>query len=404
MAFPDLQRKGFEGYKLPVIVALIVISLLLELIVHWYLGIEVVYSHFFYVPMVLAGIWYGMRGVWVAVFLGGVLIAGTYVTNGVIDAGSVIRALMFVLVALVIGFVSDMMRKEQGRMIGEVADAAVRSGLRKRGDTFADLKSRVISFAGVRRLKERGDTRGLIRALRNRDHGVQYEAAEALGELRDPAAIPALMGALTGDQYSGIRWKAAEALAKIGTPSVPSLIGVVDNPDADIRWKAAVTLGEIGDPRAIPPLIAMLSDKDRFVRSRAVYALILIGPPAVGSLSEALNHGNADVRQSAVTALGKIGDLPAISALVHALGDPSAEVRQEAVSALAGQGKKAFAAISAALYDQNDLVRQGAALALAGTGDEKAIPLLRQALVSADPETEKVLLSAIRDIEARGSQ
>jgi HEAT repeat protein len=402
MALPDLRGKAFGDYKLPVLVALIVVSILLELIVHWYLGIEVVYSHFFYVPVVLAAIWYGTRGVFAAVFLGAVLVTGTYVTNGGIDAGSVIRALMFVLVGLVIGVVSDLMRKEQGRMISEVADAAIKSGLRKRGDTFADLRSRIISIAGVRRLKEQGNVMGLIRALRNKDHGVQYEAVDALGELRDPAAIPALMGALTGDQYSGIRWKAAEALAKIGAPSVPALIGVLDNPEADIRWKAAVTLGEIGDPHAILPLVTMLGDKDRFVRSRAVYALALFGPLAVPALSGAFDHGNADVRQSAVTALGKIGDPPAIRTLLLALGDPLEEVRQEAVSALAGQGEKAFAALVTALDDQNHLKQQGAAMALAGAGDKRAIPLLRRALISADPETEKVVLSAISDIEARG--
>ena len=121
---------------------------------------------------------------------------------------------MFVVVAVVIGAVSDLMRREQDRMIEDVAKTALRSDLRERGDTLAVLKSRVISVAGVKRLKERGDIKGLVRAIGNKDHRVQYEAVEALGDLRDPSAIPALMGALTGDQYLGIRWKAVEALDK----------------------------------------------------------------------------------------------------------------------------------------------------------------------------------------------
>jgi HEAT repeat protein len=400
MAVSDLWHPA-RDYRLPVLTGLILISLALELIVHWYLGIEVVYSHFFYIPVVLAAIWYGLRGLPVAVLFGGILIAGTYITSGVIDAGSLLRGLMFVLVALVIGIVSELMRKEQGRMISEVADAAARAGIRERGDTFATLKSRMLSVAGVRRLKEKGDVRGLVKALRNKDHQVQYEAVEALGELKDPAAVPALMGALTGDQYSGIRWKAAEALVKIGKPSVQSLIGVIENPDPDIRWKAAVSLGEIGDTRAIAPLVTMLGDSDRFVRSRAVYALAQFGTTAVPALSESLDHENADVRQSSVAVLGKVGGPETISALVRALGDPSVDVRQDAISALTKQDEDAFGALSDALGDRNSLIRQGAAMALAGIGDDRAIPQLKHALLSSDPETENVLLIAIHDIETK---
>jgi len=403
MVLPDFPVKRVDDYKLPVLVLLIIVSLLLELVVHWRLGIEVVYSHFFYIPVVLAGIWYGVRGVPVAALLGGVLIVGSYASTGTVDTGSLIRALMFVVVAVVIGAVSDLMRREQDRMIEDVADTALRSDLWKRGDTLASLKSRVISVAGVRRLKERGDVRGLVRAVGNRDHGVQYEAVEALGELRDPSAIPALMGALTGDQYSGIRWKAVEALAKIGPDSVPPLVDELKNPDPDIRWKAAVALGEIGDPRGIAPLVELLGDSDRFVRSRAVYALARIGPPAVASLVGALNQPDDAVRLGAVGALGKIGDPPAVSALVHALADRSPEVRQETISALSSQGGRAIAALSVRLNDPDRMIRRRAVLALAGMKDERVVPILFKALVTADPDTRDVLLAAIEDHEARES-
>ena len=75
MASPDYPGRLVDDSKLPVLFVLIVISLLLELVVHWHFGIEVVYSHFFYIPVVLAAIWYGVRGVPVAVLLGGVLLA-----------------------------------------------------------------------------------------------------------------------------------------------------------------------------------------------------------------------------------------------------------------------------------------------------------------------------------------
>jgi HEAT repeat protein len=401
MALSDLKLGTFRSYRLPVLLLLVVISLLLELIVHWYLDIEVVYSHFFYIPVVLAAIWYGIRGVPVAVVLGAALLAGTYVSSGMIDSGSVIRALMFVLVAVVIGVIADLMRREQDKMIDEVADAALQSGLQASGGSILDLKSRVLSIAGVKRLEERADVKGLIAALRNRDPGVQYEAVEALGRLGNPSAVPALMGALTGDQYSGIRWKAAEALAKIGTPAVPSLLAVLDHPDEDIRWKAAVTLGEIGDTRAISPLVELLGDKDRFVRSRAAYALGLIGAPAVETLKDAVSRGDTDFRKGAVAALGKVDDPSATEALVPALGDPSPEIRQDAISALTARGPGAVPALAPALCDPDPRKRKGAAQALAGTGDPGARAALENALISADPETKEVLSSALREMDER---
>jgi len=402
MAFPDLNLRGFRDYRMPVLLTLVGVSLLLEIVIHWYMGIAIVYSHLFYIPVVLAAVWYGKRGVVVAIILGVFHLAGTYYTLGMIDSGSAVRSLMFVVVGLVIGALSDLTKKEQEQMINRVTDAALQSGMG--GGTAGsqrDHKSRLISFASVRKLRESRDVHGLIRVLRKRDPGIQYEAAEALGDIGDPAAVGPLMEALTGDQYSGVRWKAAEALGKIGTPAVPALLTVLAHPDEDIRWKAAVTLGEIGDERAIGPLVQLLNDQDRFVRSRAAYALGLIGPPALGALSATLIEGDVETRRGAATALGMIGDPGAAAALIGALSDPSSAVRQEVIAALARQGDPAFPALVRALGDPDGERREGAALALAGSGNPEAIVPLKAALAAADPTNQAVLRQAISDLTAR---
>ncbi len=403
MTFPDRSGGVLQDYKLPVLIGLTAASLLLELIVHWHLGITTVYSHFFYIPVVLAAVWYGKRGVVVAVLLGAALLSGTIFLTGGIDDDALIRALMFVTVGLVIGAVSDYMRSEQERMMNEVTDAAIQSGLRGRTGTgsIVEIRSRIASFAGVKRLKEQGDVPGLIRALRNRDPAVQYDAVEALGELADPAATGALISALTGDRYSGIRWKAAEALGKIGEPAVPSLIAVLANPDEGVRWKAAITLGEIGDQRGIGPLIGLLSDRDRFVRSRAAFALTLIGLPALPTLSEALEEAPSEVRRGIVTALGKMGDPAATRLLIRTLTDPSDDVRQEAVTSLVAQGDQSFDLLIVALGDPDPRRQQGAAMALAALGRPEALGPLQQALESAVSPTREVLGSAIGEIRSR---
>ncbi len=350
-------------------------ALFLEVFVHVYLGISVVYSHFFYIPVVLAAIWYGKRSVLVALLLGIALVAGTYYSTGFIDTGTLLRALMLVVIALIIGTIIDHMKKEQEQMFNKVTDAALLSGLKSGAAPGNETLQRVrtFSFASVKKLSARRDVPGLIRALSNRDPAVQYEAVEALGNIGDPAATEALMGALTGDQYSGIRWKAAEALGKIGAPAVPALIGALKNPDEDIRWKAAIVLGEIGDARAVGPLVDLLVDQDRFVRSRAGYALGMIGPPAVIDLRTALVDGGVETRRAAAAALGTIPDPAAVDALLQGLDDPSDEVRQEVIAALSRQGEAAFDPLIAALGGPGQKRVEGAALAIAGSGRPEAV-------------------------------
>jgi hypothetical protein len=331
MAFSPGQKKQI------VLAALIGIALLLELIFQIYLGVNVVYSHFFYIPIVLAAIWYGKRAVFLAIFFGLIHIAGVIYETGVITSDALLRALMFVIVALVVGIVADMMRKEQNALVEDVADAALRARPAFRGN-LGDIRDRILSTVNIARMKEEKDVPGLIRALRNPDISVQYEATEALGQLRDPAAVQPLMGVLTDDQYSGIRWKAAEALVQIGTPAVDPLIAVLSHPEEDVRWKAAIALGEIGDSRAIGPLIELLRDEDRFVKGRAAYALGLIGSPAVAGLIRALREGDGNLRWGAAIALGNIRDAQSVFPLLHALGDRYENVRSEAASALVAIG------------------------------------------------------------------
>jgi hypothetical protein len=362
-----------------------------------------VYSHFFYIPVVLAAVWYGKRSVLVAVILGSALLAGTYFSVGAIDAGSIGRALMFVVIALIIGAIADHMKKEQEKMINKVTDAALGSGLRDDASSGSATgrRGRSLSFGSVKKLSERRDVPGLIRALKKRDPAVQYEAVEALGTIGDPAATDALMDALTGDQYSGIRWKAAEALGKIGVPAVPRLIGALKNPDEDIRWKAAVVLGEIRDARAVGPLVDLLGDEDRFVRSRAAYALGVIGPPAISNLRDALMEGGIEVRRGAAAALGTIPDPGAVDALLQDLDDPSDEVRQEVIAALSRHGEAAFDPLVQALQGPGPRSVEGAALALAGSGNPEAVNALKAAIAAAGPETRPVLQSVFNNFAAR---
>jgi HEAT repeat protein len=93
-------------------------------------------------------------------------------------------------------------------------------------------------------------------------------------------------------------------------PKIQNLIYSLRTEDRDVRDRAVKALQKIGDLSTVPALIEALKDKDREVRWRAALALEEIGPEAktaMPALSEALKDEDEGVRLQAVVALGKIG-------------------------------------------------------------------------------------------------
>ena len=247
----------------------------------------------------------------------------------------------------------------------------------------------------VKKLTVRRDIASLSRLLEHKDPQIQYEAAEALGNLGDEKAIGPLITALKRDEFSGVRWKAAEALSKIGNPAVEPLIATLQFPDDDVRWKAAIALGEIGNPDAVEPLIQLLSDDDRFVRSRAAHALSMIGDPSVVPLIHALQKGDPGVRWGAALALGKIKNPIAVEPLILALTDEVAMVRAEAAAALASFGTPALAPLLGFLKGSMGETRIEVMTALGELKNADAIEPLVQLLENADDGERQAIADAI---------
>jgi HEAT repeat protein len=247
----------------------------------------------------------------------------------------------------------------------------------------------------VKNLKETRNVKGLILALKNKDPTVQYDAAEALGEIGDSVAVGPLITALENDEISGVRWKAAVALSKIGTPAVDALIGALRHDDDDVRWKAAIALGEIGDPRSINPLLILLCDEDRFVKSHAALALGAIGEPAVNPLIRALREGDGNLRWGAAIALGKIRDPRSIEPLIRALADKYENVRAESAKALAAMGKSALVPLLQFLKFSDGAERLEVVTALGELQDTGAIQSLIQLLENAGDDERNAIAEAL---------
>jgi len=247
----------------------------------------------------------------------------------------------------------------------------------------------------VKKLREARNVPALIAALKHNDPDIQYGAAEALGDLRDVSAIDSLVEALRTSEFSGVRWKSAEALSRIGGVSVDALISALSDDDEDVRWKAAIALGETGSPKGIEPLITLLCDEDRFVKSRAAAALGMIGEPAVEPLIRTLSEGDGDHRWGAAIALGKIRDPRSIEPLIRALADKYENVRAESAASLAAIGKPAVGPLLRFLKYTGGPARIEVVAAIGQLRDEDAIQPLFQLLENADDEERKAIADAI---------
>jgi HEAT repeat protein len=189
------------------------------------------------------------------------------------------------------------------------------------------------------------DVETLARALHDADGAVRDRAARALGDRREPDAIPALAAAIdAGRGGRGAVW----ALTQFDDPRlVAPLASALSDPDATARALAAGKLAGLGDRGAVPALVAALRDSDPHVREEAARALGRLGDPtALDPLLDALQSDAGDhVREEAATAVGTLGaaDRRAADLLLAALGDRHVMVRRAAAEALVALGAGAQA-------------------------------------------------------------
>lgn len=116
----------------------------------------------------------------------------------------------------------------------------------------------------------------LIEALNDPLPSVRMQAAKALGRVGNPAAVPALLNALRGsDEQVGSQ--IFSALVRLGRAAVPALIEASTSNTAWVRWQCMRALGAIHDLRALPVLVAALSDSDHSVAWMGAKGLVHFG-------------------------------------------------------------------------------------------------------------------------------
>ncbi len=194
--------------------------------------------------------------------------------------------------------------------------------------------------------------------------------------LRDDTELPG------GEFPIHVSTKASWALEQIGRPAVPSLLALSSNKDGFLRQRAILALGEIRDGRAIDPLIRALGDKEDYVRESAASSLgHLRDPKAVEPLIALLAKEPLDV----MGALGEIGDKRAVPHLIPLLKHEEEFMRQHGAFALEEiVDRRALRPLLALLDDNSFEVRIAAIGAIREFRDPNTVEPLAKLLSNPD--------------------
>ena len=197
----------------------------------------------------------------------------------------------------------------------EVISALARSLERITDARREDNKMRVSMIRALGSLEDKGATEILTSIATKQDEKQNFLinrlAAQQLGELRDPAAIPALIKCLFlfAPNHPELRMNdvAAEALILIGRPSLKPLLGVLAGKDASANaiakqyihavkarrpdlansmtvrqvtgGEASFALGALGFSEALEPLLKEAASKDTPRKLNAAIALVRVDVP-----------------------------------------------------------------------------------------------------------------------------
>jgi HEAT repeat protein len=175
-------------------------------------------------------------------------------------------------------------------------------------------------------------------------------------------------------------WRRAPAAYRLGDmgceEAAPALLAALEDKRRVVRGAAARSLGRLKIVEAAKPLVEALVS-GQVPNGVAGEALVELGRAAVPELRVIAAHPSYQLRATAITLLGLVGDSADSSLAVHCLGDTSADVRAAAAQTLTRiGGPPAEPALRPALEDRIRFVRAGAATALGVIGSRAALPRL----------------------------
>jgi HEAT repeat protein/DNA-binding transcriptional ArsR family regulator len=233
--------------------------------------------------------------------------------------------------------------------------------------------------------------------------------AESCDELLRSRVLDQLYAFLEHDA-SELWPAAATAIAGIARTSARDYFtALTQAQDTESRRRAALALGRLHQEWGILSLGTAIADPEPAVREQAAWALGYINSPqTLRVLPRALRSPYQGVRRAAAKSLARLGQVPELSKLVvrdliSALGDENEDVARLAEQALTEIGRAAMPQLTGILNDGRSRLplRSRVAKALGRLGDEQALPVLIDAILSGNAEDLEGYVEAVAGVGAK---
>ncbi len=103
-----------EKYRVLIMAVLLTVSVFLTYYFHAVLMLGTVFSHFFYIPIIISALWWEKKSILVAMSLAGLVVASSLLFRPEdLTLNDYFRALMFIVIAFVVATLSDQLKGQQ---------------------------------------------------------------------------------------------------------------------------------------------------------------------------------------------------------------------------------------------------------------------------------------------------
>lgn len=181
--------------------------------------------------------------------------------------------------------------------------------------------------------------------LDDEDAGLRSTAFEVLGLSRDERGLQPLLDRLNaGKESDDVRLWASNALGELrDVRAVPALLGLAEEVSkerrtshrAELLVAAVVALAKLGRQEKAPAVIALAGSRDLITRVSAVKALkYLVGPGLFPALRKALRSRTNEIRLDAIEAVSYLGSKESIEELGRRVADANADFATEKIARL----------------------------------------------------------------------
>ena len=293
----------------------------------------------------------------------------------------------------------------QTSLFGQISEAPVEELVKQLGEENVDRR-RDAAYELVRRQLDSEDViLAFAKAVSDGDDQVRFQALLGLARAADSAtpAIPQLIECLDS-RVDQVRYRAADALGKIGTPSIEPLVQAWADASENERIAIAQAIRLIGEPASSTSemLRQTLEQATGVLAGELAATLVAISPNDQGLRLMLCQHAAAEARQVGISSLVSITNPSeeVIVTLETAMQDSEDKIRETAVIALAKanvEAERKSDLLERGLVDASEAVRAAAIVGLrkADLDRQAFAQRIAELLPEADPVATNSLLKAI---------